>query len=367
MKCVARADSYAIGQGNKTLVTIDPRDFIGGPYEDCPRCGKREFGVLHIRDSSYTRRCRECWHTHSLKLPELTKKVIYLDQFVMSNIMKMLSATAPGHERAKSEPQWRELFEAIGLLRSMQLVVCPNSTEHHDESLISDFFEELKHTYEHFSTGISFLDPMSIQDMQIIEAFECWLRNQQPKFDLEAHRVTRRNPHAWEDRVFITVSGELPGYKQAVQRNRSNVHGRLGSLFKRWQADKKTFDEVFEFEKSWYATSILEGIEKDRKQMEEMRSLLSRFGPFPRSLERYSMTMNTPLMHGLEWAAKLHLLEKSGPNHEYDQEAIKVDAQKKVIAFVESGAFSETPANVLAASMYAALARKAVSGQKEAP
>ena len=54
------------------------------------------------------------------------------------------------------------------------------------------------------------------------------------------------------------------------------------------------------------------------------------------------MTMNTPLMHRLEWAAKLHLLEKSGPNHEYDQEAIKVDAQKKVIAFVESGAFSET-------------------------
>ena len=84
--------------------------------------------------------------------------------------------------------------------------------------------------------------------MPIIEAFECWLRSQQPKFDLEAHRVTRRNPHAWEDRVFITVSGELPGYKQAVQKDRSNAHGRLGSLFKRWQADKKSFDEVFEFE-----------------------------------------------------------------------------------------------------------------------
>ena len=67
-------------------VRIDPRDFIDAPFEDCPKCLQHEFGVLHIHDNSYTRRCRSCWHALTFVLPELRKKVIYLDQFVFSNI-----------------------------------------------------------------------------------------------------------------------------------------------------------------------------------------------------------------------------------------------------------------------------------------
>ena len=50
--------------------------------------------------------------TASYPLPELKKKIIYLDQFVFSNIVKMLSAETPGHKRAKAEPLWRESFES---------------------------------------------------------------------------------------------------------------------------------------------------------------------------------------------------------------------------------------------------------------
>ena len=133
-----------MAEGVKTI-RIDPRDFIGGPYEDCPKCGQHEFGVLNIHDNSYTRRCRSrsCWHTLTFGLPALKKKVIYLDQFVFSNIMKMLSAETRGHERAEAEPLWRELFESLDVLCRMQLVICPDSTEHHAESLISPFYEEL--------------------------------------------------------------------------------------------------------------------------------------------------------------------------------------------------------------------------------
>ena len=102
-----------MSEGFKKL-RIDPRDFIGGPFEDCPKCRQHEFGVLHVHDNSYTRRCRSCWHTLTFVLPKLRKKVIYLDQFVFSNIMKMLSAETPGHNRAKAEPLWRELFESLG-------------------------------------------------------------------------------------------------------------------------------------------------------------------------------------------------------------------------------------------------------------
>lgn len=349
-------------------VRIDPRDFIGGPFEDCPKCRQHEFGVLHIYDNSYTRRCRSCWHTLTFILPELRKKVIYLDQFVFSNIMKTLSSDVPGHKRAKTEPLWRELFETLDVLCRMQLVICPDSSEHHDESLISPFYEELKHTYEHFSTGISFTRSTSIQEMQIVEAFHSWLTNKKPDFDFDARRIAHPNLHGWQDRIFITTSGTLPGYKQSVLQSRRNVHGALGDLFRRWQTEKKSFEKVFELEKAGYADSILQGIERDRQKAAEMASVFQRVGPVPRFVSRYSATMNTPLMHGLQHVASLHFAnEYNRELQEGKLESLEDLAQEKVIAFLKSGAMNETPSNIIAASMYAALARRAVVGQKKVP
>lgn len=356
-----------MSEGFKT-VRIDPRDFIGGPYEDCPKCRQHEFGVLQIHDNSYTRRCRSCWNTLTFVLPELKKKVIYLDQFVFSNIAKLLSPETLGHKRAKAEPLWRELFESLDVLCRMQLVICPDSTEHHDESLISPFYEELKHTYEHFSTGISFSHSTSIQDTQIVEAFRSWLNDEKPGFKPDARRIAHGNLHGWHDRIFVTTSGTLPGYTQAIRRRRSNIHGGLRDLFKRWQVEKKTFEEVCELEKAGYADSLLQGIERDRQEAAQRESLLRRFGPVPRSITQYSATMNTSLMTGLRYAASMHLMEKARRDlTEDERERVEEEAREKVIGFVKSGAMNQTPSNIIAASMYAALARKAAAGQKKLP
>jgi hypothetical protein len=359
--------NVTMNDGSKTI-KFDPRDFICGPYQDCPKCGQHEFGVLSIHENSYTRRCRsrECWYTRSFGLPKLRKKIIYLDQLVFSNIMKMLRGGTPGHERAKSEPLWRELFESLDVLCRMQVVICPDSTEHRDESLISPFYQELKHTYEHFSTGISFSNSISIEEKQIAEAFTFWLKNEKPDFDSNSHRVTHGNPHRWQDHIFVTTDGMLPGYKQMVQERRQKVHCGLSDLFKQWQVEKKTFEEVFEREKSSYAKSILQGIEQDRQKMTQMQSLLEHLGPLPRSITQFSMTMNTPLMLGLEWIATMRLIEQDSQEL-HDPETVKERAREKVIAFVESGAMSDAPSNVIAASMYAALSRKAAAGQKKLP
>jgi hypothetical protein len=356
-------------QGFKTI-KIDPRDFIGGPYQDCPKCGQHEFGVLSIHDDCCTRRCRSrsCWHTVTFSLPKLKKKIIYLDQLVFSNIMKMLSAGTQGHERAEGEPLWRELFESLDVLCRMQLVICPNSTEHHHESLISPFYEELKHTYEHFSTGISFSASTSIQEMQIVEAFEGWSKDKKPEFDFDSHSIAHPNLHGWQDRIFITTSGTLAGYKDAIRQSRRSIHSGLRDLFKRWQTEKKSFVEVFEIEKSAYAESILLGIKRDRQQIEQMQSLLGQFGSLPRFVSQYSATMNTPLMLGLQHMAIMYVIEKDRRElTEHEREDVEVEAREKVIAFIESAAMNETPSNVIAASMYAALARKAASGQKKLP
>jgi transcription elongation factor Elf1 len=76
---------------NTRTIRIDPRDFMMTPYLRCPRCGAEEYGVLSVRDTRCKRRCRACWHTATIYLPEIKKKIVYFDQFAFSNIMKFLS------------------------------------------------------------------------------------------------------------------------------------------------------------------------------------------------------------------------------------------------------------------------------------
>src|SRR5882762_7984011 len=124
-----------------STITIDPRDFISGPFRKCPKCGAEQFGVLMVSGKHYIRRCREraCWHTQRINLPGISKKIIYLDQFAISNMMKALNPEVKGHERAAADPLWRELFEALDVVCKLQLVVCPDSNEHRNESLLSPF------------------------------------------------------------------------------------------------------------------------------------------------------------------------------------------------------------------------------------
>ena len=90
---------------------IDPRDFIMTPYLKCPKCGAQEFGVLSVRDTRCERRCRACLNLGTQRLPAIAKKIVYIDQFAFSNIMKTLCPDVQGHEAAARQRFWEELFE----------------------------------------------------------------------------------------------------------------------------------------------------------------------------------------------------------------------------------------------------------------
>jgi hypothetical protein len=106
---------------------FDPRMLISGPFRDCPKCGKPEFGVLSISGNSCSRRCRECFHSEQLPLWPLEKKVIYIDQFAISNMMKAIDDTLESHDRTAADPFWLELFEALERVCKLQLAICPDS------------------------------------------------------------------------------------------------------------------------------------------------------------------------------------------------------------------------------------------------
>ena len=108
------------------------KEFVHEPFRTCPDCGTdRTFGVLMICDRHYVRRCIQCWFDKSLPLPAIKKTIIYLDQFVLSNMMKELD---PSKEYAHGF--YRTLFEKLDRLSKRQLIVCPDSPIQDYESVV---------------------------------------------------------------------------------------------------------------------------------------------------------------------------------------------------------------------------------------
>jgi hypothetical protein len=333
------------------MIRIDPRDFIMKPYLRCPKCEAEEYGVVSVSDIRCERRCRACWYRGTVYLPEIKKKIVYVDQLAFSNIMKLLSPEVKGHERAAAEPFWKELFEILGIVCHLQLVACPDSREHQHESLTSPFYKVLKHTYEHFSGGVSFHDVETIRIRQIADLAKAWLKNEPVNFGFSAESISSGRLHEWSGRIFVTVDGVLPGTVDELRTRRSKSHQGLQEVFEQWQREKKSFKEVFAAEKVAYGQNLVRRCVEDCRKRERMAIMMMR-GQMPQ-LEDVLPSRTENLVARLEFM--------------FQQEAGKQQGNTKLAEFFESGAINETPFNLIGAAMYASLAAKAAAGQKEIP
>ena len=153
-----------------------------------------------ISGQGYTKRCKECWFTEGYDLPSLNKKVIYLDQFVISEMMKALKRREEGRE---PDQFWLKLFEKLDRLTKLQLIICPDSNFHYEESLHYEF-EDHKQMYEHLSHGITFYDKATIERFQVEQAFR---RFKGMKVDpLTKEDVISSRINTWQDRLRISMN-----------------------------------------------------------------------------------------------------------------------------------------------------------------
>ncbi len=161
---------------------FDPRDMIMPPFKTCSKCGKAEFGVHGIHGDRVLRRCRDCWYSHNVPLPPLRKKIIYLDQFVIREFAKLKNPQARGHERVRANPFWQEVYDLLFQLCQLQMICCPDSWSHQQESRISAINADLKKMYENLSGGITFEAFDGIKSLQIAELARSWVEKREPVF-----------------------------------------------------------------------------------------------------------------------------------------------------------------------------------------
>ena len=127
-------------------------------------------------------------------LPPHQKKVIYVDQFAISDMMKAVNVQAKAHKRV--DPFWLEVFELLERACKLQFAVCPSSPVHRDESLVSKDFKLLKRMYEQLSNGVTFRHHNQIEQMQTNAALVAWLDGRQARHELDPERVTNGSVHA---------------------------------------------------------------------------------------------------------------------------------------------------------------------------
>jgi hypothetical protein len=294
------------------------------------------------------RRCRSCWHTAQFPLPTIRKAVVYIDQFALSNMLKVRDETTKGHERASENPFWQELWDALAKLRRYQLICCPDSEEHENESLLGPYFKKLKGVYERLSGGVTFNGFEHIRHAQVFELARAWAGQRQPVYDFDAESMTYGGIHQWNDRIFVTTGSMKLDQVEVIRQAREAAHDGLKKVFERWKSEKKTYDEVYEIERTGY----MEGIRETFRSVLEKRYQIQ-FGKFDLDINAVLPCEGELLQNNVAEAIR----GERGSEH----------VQKLSVEFFKQNVLKDAPFIKISATLYAVLAAKAAAGQKEPP
>ncbi len=339
-------------------IKFDPRDFISAPYIKCPKCDKESFGILMVCGNHYCRRCRECLYPKGNEpgakytLPKLNKKIIYIDQFALSNMMKALNPETKAYQKGKTDDFWVKLFKRLDSLCKLQLIICPESSSHEKESLVSSYFAPLKQMYEMLSNGISFYDHETIKNFQICEHAKNWITgNQNKELNLNVHSIVYGKINSWQERLLITINMNYDEeWIDNLRKNRENVHKGLSECFKYWQSEKeKPFNYWVEEESRAFGKAIIQGYNNYLQRFMNIK-----LGLKDSDAEGLLPTSSVSIIHSIQ-----DVFENAGVKD--------IDIWQKTIEYLTTADFKNVPFIKISAMLYAALARQAANNRKELP
>lgn len=331
---------------------LDPRELVTAPFRSCPNCAADEFGVYAVWSQSYSRRCRRCWHKGDFPLWRLARKVVYIDQFAISNMVKALNPACRRHEAAALDPFWLTLFERLERITKLQIATCPYSDVHRHESMVSGFFQPLRRMYEHLSQGVEFESTDEIALSQLHIALLSWLNHEAPRYDFNAETVTGGGLNDWKERFIISTSDEPPlALVSGIRNFRQGVHAKLRLLFDRELRSTQQigFEYWLDRERKAGGRAILQADRLRSQRLEEMTTGIMPFSPEnfyeSHALDQLNIIVSVLRRHG----------------------TADRDLAARVLAFLDSDEFKDYPASRIATLVWAAFSRAASNGQKEPP
>jgi len=217
------------------------------PYWNCPACHEKNvFGVLTVGDGSYTRRCKKCQHKDRFYLPEVDKKVIYIDQFAISNVFVH---RADPDKQSPHKDFWIDLENQIQKLVLLQAAIFPDSNIHLDESIVSHNFEGLRNTYRSISGDTSLYNISDVEKLQITDFAESWISDSNiPTIEFSVDKILDGKRNQWLPTLRIEVNTDFSQFAAEIRSSRQSASTEFAELFGRWGAEKPSFEEILENE-----------------------------------------------------------------------------------------------------------------------
>ncbi|WP_201760252.1 hypothetical protein [Bradyrhizobium sp. AC87j1] len=313
------------------------------PFRKCPKCKKERFGTLSVDDNTVTKRCADCRYSHDEILPHVDKRVVYLDQFAVSELYK----TKEGKRRlgAPSATFWQRCYELADLAYKRQQVIFPASNLHSDETIVWHSPSELRLAHEMFS-GETFFDRTDeIATNQEWEFAEAYIRGSgPPTLTFNVDDILSGDRNDWLPVYHISVDSDYSIFAPGLRRDRSVAETSLKSLAEGWAKNRPTFDQILKHELSSYGSAMREAL---RDQVAKTQEAMASDDPSS------VLELRFGLMNRYRQLAAMFVHRGVPPQ----------DAFNEVSKFLDWPGNQEQPAHKIFAYLIAALGWRVSSGQ----
>lgn len=203
---------------------------------DCPGCGgKACFGNVSVSGTTLTRGCGRCRFLSRIPLPAIRKKIVYLDQSLLSSAFKTQDDRAVRAVKRVSE------------LASKQLLVAPHSNLHEDETHLWSGYggrtpAELMKFIERTARGVEFKSTHEIEHTQAYKGFKAYRQGLPAVYAQEERDAISRDVHEWHNYYVVTVGGYFGDVNLLASGKREAVQ-KLVEVFDVWMNSKNTFEQ----------------------------------------------------------------------------------------------------------------------------
>jgi hypothetical protein len=229
--------------------------FERGPFQTCPGCGKRDsFGILSVGGDTVRRRCKTCRFSLDEVLPSVDKKVIYLDQFAISEFYKVKSNTRrPG---AGNQQFWQDFQRLANRAYLLQQVIFPASNIHDDETTVSPFASDLGLAHEMMSGDTSFEYAHKIAALHECAYAEAYINGlEPPKLSTDVDDILEGDRNEWLPDMHITANMDYSMFADGIRAGRDSAGVELRRLAAGWATNKPTFDDILKHELESYGSA----------------------------------------------------------------------------------------------------------------
>ncbi|MEY9354338.1 hypothetical protein ABIF65_006806 [Bradyrhizobium japonicum] len=325
---------------------LDSGMFELAPFRKCPSCKGELFGTLAVGGNRVTKRCKACAYSHDDVLPDVDKRVVYLDQFAVSELYKTKAKTRKAG--APREQFWQDCYALANRAYLRQQVIFPASNLHSDETIVWHSPAELRLAHEMFSGETSFERTDAIATQQEWEFAKAFLKGEPPpSLGTSVDEIIFGTRNVWLPIYHVSVNSDYSVFAPGLRRDKAVADASLKQLADLWVEKRPTFNDILQNELSSYGSAMRQALSA---QISRTQAAIVSDDPASVLDIRFGLIGR--------YARLSALFERNGVPAK--------DAFKEVLKFLEWPGNQQQPAHKIFAYLFAALGWRISSGQRPA-